>query len=188
MRIVGGVYKGIRLDEFKGEHIRPTTDRAKESLFNILENSAKLKDEGFDLKGSIFVDGFCGTGSIGIEALSRGADKAIFIDRSHESLSIAKKNVTKIKREADAEFIKTDLSKKIKKPSVLPNIIFLDPPYNKNLLEPSVKNLVKNEWIDRNCFLILEYTKNDDLKFLENFKILENRKYGKNNFLICKFI
>lgn len=186
MRVVGGAYKGIKLDEFKGEHIRPTTDMAKESLFNILENSSKLKNEGFDLKGSVFVDGFCGTGSIGIEALSRGASKVVFIDISHESLSIARKNVSKTKRESDSEFIKTDLSKKIKSISVSPNVIFLDPPYNKNLLEPSVKNLVKNGWVTKNCFLILEYTRNDSLDFLENFKILENRKYGKNNFLVCK--
>lgn len=186
MRIISGIYKGLRLDDFKGKHIRPTTDRARESLFNILSNSNKLKREGFDIKNSVFVDAFCGTGAVGIEAFSRGANEVIFIDINNKSLQITKDNINKIDRIDDSYFIKTDLTKKISTPPIKPNIIFLDPPYGKDMLRKALENFIKNEWIDKDCFVVLEYEENDTINFLENFKILETRQYGKNNFLMCK--
>ena len=87
MRIVGGIYKGRTLLEFKGQDVRPTSDMARESLFNILQ---------FKIAGKTFLDLFCGTGAVGIEALSRGAKKVVFNDLSRESVSLTKKNLEKI--------------------------------------------------------------------------------------------
>ncbi len=124
MRIVAGKYKGRTLLPFDGDKIRPTSDKVRESLFNILQ---------CEMFGAKFLDLFCGTGAMGIEALSRGAEKVVFNDFSRESLSLLKKNLAKVKVEDNFEIVNFDATTYLKNTAEKFDIIFLDPPYKSEL-------------------------------------------------------
>ena len=124
MRIVAGKYRGRTLLAFDGDKIRPTADKVRESLFNILQ----LK-----VPNCKFLDLFCGTGAMGIEALSRGAGKVVFNDFSRESLTLLKKNLEKIKVDDDYDIVNFDAVNFLKNTTQKFDIIFLDPPYKTEL-------------------------------------------------------
>ena len=120
MRIVAGKYRGRTLNQFDGEKIRPTLDMVRESLFNIIQN--KIVDK-------VFLDLYCGTGAVGIEALSRGAEIVVFNDASRDSIALLKKNLDKIKADEDYEISNKDAVQFLKTTDKKFDIIFLDPPY-----------------------------------------------------------
>ena len=122
MRIVGGTFKGRQLFGFDGDKIRPTSDKARESLFNILQ---------FKVPSCAFLDLFCGTGAMGIEALSRGALKVDFNDLSRESLLLTKKNLEKVQAKDGYFLTNLDAITFLKTTRNKYDVIFLDPPYGK---------------------------------------------------------
>ena len=123
MRVVAGMARGTRLSAPKGVEIRPTSDRVKEAVFNSLHSrSAIVEAEVLDL--------FAGSGALGIEALSRGAKKAIFVDKSFESLELVKKNLKKTGFEKNSEIVKGDSLDWLQKSSESPDLVLLDPPYD----------------------------------------------------------
>jgi 16S rRNA (guanine966-N2)-methyltransferase len=126
MRIISGKYKGHPLVEFKADHIRPTTDRVKETLFNKLM---------FDIEGARVVDLFSGTGNLGIESLSRGAREVIFVEKHPKSIDILKKNLVKIKvPSADFRIINMDVLNYLKSyQDEAFDIIFADPPFTEKM-------------------------------------------------------
>ena len=137
MRIIAGTKKGIKLRMVPGKHVRPTSDRVKESIFQIL---------GPYFDGGIALDLFAGSGQIGLEALSRGMDKVIFVDHSLKSIQTIKHNIQLTKMEAQTNVIKMNalaacrlLAKKGQKM----NYIFLDPPYNQKLVIPILQEISK---------------------------------------------
>ena len=174
MRIIGGKAKGTKLYTLEGENTRPTLDRVRESLFNILQ---------FKLQESNFLDLFSGSGACGIEAVSRGARKAILCDKSKQAIQIIKKNVEKthtkekieIYQTTFEEFLKTKLNEK-------PDIIFIDPPYNTNFAYEAVKIILNNELIKEDSIIIIETDQEkrvkQQLKELE-IEIMDERKYGR---------
>ena len=123
MRIVAGKAGGIRLSAPKGIDIRPTSDRAKEAVFNSLHSRSVIE-------GAEVLDLFAGTGALGIEALSRGAKKATFVDKSSESLELIKENVKKSGFEKTSEIVKEDSLKWLQKSSKSLDLVLLDPPYS----------------------------------------------------------
>lgn len=126
MRIVGGAFKGRSLLEFKGNEVRPTADMTRESLFNIIKDKVASAD---------FLDLFCGTGAVGIEALSRGAKSVTFNDISKESLALCKKNLIKVDKEnlakqgVNVNFYNYDAESFVKNAKVKYDVIFIDAPY-----------------------------------------------------------
>ncbi len=120
MRIVGGKYKSRVLLEFKGDKIRPTADKVRESLFNILQNR---------IYGAEFLDLFCGTGAMGIEALSRGARSVTFNDNSRESITLTKTNLEKLKVDESYKTSNLDAVTYLTTTSDKFDIIYIDPPY-----------------------------------------------------------
>ncbi len=120
MRVTGGSGKGRRLKVPAGQRVRPTSDKVKQALFNIL---------GDKVAGSLCLDLFAGTGGIGIEALSRGAGKVVFVDDSRDSLHAVRKNIEQTGFEEQAEVVAAHAEKYLKKSSEQFDIIFLDPPY-----------------------------------------------------------
>ncbi len=120
MRVTGGSGKGRRLKVPAGSRVRPTSDKVKQALFNIL---------GDKVADAVFLDLFAGTGGIGIEALSRGAEKVFFVDDSRDSLQTVRKNIEQTGFTAQAEVVASHAEKYLKKSPVLCDIIFLDPPY-----------------------------------------------------------
>jgi 16S rRNA (guanine966-N2)-methyltransferase len=126
MRIISGKYKGHHLVSFNADHIRPTTDRVKESLFNKLM---------FDIEGAQVLDLFCGTGNLGLEAISRDASFVTFVDANRKSLDITKKNIEKLKvPSANFRIVQGDVLKFLKNYVGDPvNIIFADPPFTEKM-------------------------------------------------------
>lgn len=124
MRIVGGKYRGIPLTAFDGDKIRPTSDKVRESFFNMIQ---------FEIFGKSFLDLFCGTGAMGIEALSRGADCVVFNDASRESLNLLKKNLAKVKAEDGFSIINFNAEVYLRNCAQKFDYIYIDPPYQSGL-------------------------------------------------------
>jgi len=165
MRVVAGKFKGMRLLEFKGEDIRPTSDYAKESLFNI------LKDK---VIGATFLDLFAGTGNMGIEALSRGAEEVVFVDKSKKSIELIKKNLEKVK--ATAEVKNTDSLSYLSLTDKKFDIIFIDPPYKSNLGFLALDLIKEKDLLTEDGVAIFE---NEDKKEVEGLIKVDERKYGR---------
>ena len=177
MRVISGLRKGHKLKTPKGTDVRPTEDRVKESLFNILNNI----DEN-----AIILDGFAGSGSIGIEFLSRGAKLSYFVDRSAESIKSIEENLTHTKLKDNSIVIKKDLLitiKDFKNDNIKFDYIYLDPPFNQlNLIEKVLKEISINDILKINGEIIIEHEKELELEEnLYNFKRTDYRKYGNKS-------
>ncbi len=174
MRIIGGKYRGRVLKEFKGKDIRPTGDRAREALFNILQ---------YDIVGSSFYDAFCGTGAVAIEAISRGAKKVVMTDSSPNSIKLAKENLALVK--ADAEIRNTDAVSFLKNTVHKFDIIFLDPPYDSLLISDVMSVLSSKDVLNPNGVIIAE---SDSETFGDYQGLIKTdvRKYGKAIFTFYK--
>ncbi|MCE5209768.1 MAG: 16S rRNA (guanine(966)-N(2))-methyltransferase RsmD [Chloroflexi bacterium] len=171
-RIIAGMAKGTRLKVVPGNITRPITDKVKGALFNILSN---------DIEGCIFLDLFGGTGSVGLEALSRGAEFAVFIEKNRAACTILKENITSTRFGESADVFLMDALKYLQKePDRLFDYIFVAPPQFKALWKKTIYRLEENpQWLDPDGKLIvqidvLEYEKMD----LSHFTEVEQRKYG----------
>ena len=174
MRIIGGVLKGKRLISFRGNKIRPTADRLRESIFNILS---------FRVKGTVVLDLFSGTGALGIEALSRGADFAVFIDKYKSAISLIEHNVRLCSLEQKTKIIKWDITNNlrcIKNFRPVFKLVFMDPPYSENVLAQTLKNLHTSDSLVKGATIVIEHTCLEPI-FPEHieFTMSDQRKYGK---------
>ncbi len=173
MRVISGLRKGYRLKGPKSKSIRPTEDRIKESLFNILH----YVDEE-----SLVLDLCAGTGSIGIEFLSRGAKKVYFVDRSRESIQCIKENLAHTRLDDGAEVIKGDAIKSIinfGKRGIAFDYIFTDPPYESvDLIYSIIENIYKSRILKEKGILIIEHGKSINLDaMICDFKLIDFRQY-----------
>lgn len=172
MRVITGSVKGMRLISPKGNRIRPTSDRIKEALFSIIGN--KVVD-------SIFLDGFAGTGNIGIEALSRGARRCYFIDNYRESLSIIKKNLTNTNLLDQSKLVNKSFVNGIKNISSFGekiDIIFLDPPYIKGYIQPALLAILQSYALNKDGTIIIEHSKQDLIEGQKGLVCYRQKKYG----------
>ncbi len=126
MRVITGILRGKKLKTLEGNDVRPTTDRVKEAIFSIIQ---------FQVQGCTFLDLFCGSGQMGIEALSRGADFVSFVDNSDKSLEVTKTNLLDTKMMSQARLTNSDAKTYLRTTKTTFDIAFLDPPYNKGILE-----------------------------------------------------
>lgn len=151
MRITGGIIKGRRLKQIKGNDIRPTSDMVKGSIFNIL---------GQALNGCIVLDLFAGTGSLGIESLSRGSEKAVFIDKSMKAFTLIKKNLSICHYEERAIVVREGLPDGLSRIHDLDcgkfDLVFIDPPYGKGYITPTLSNLMDEELLARDSRVVVE--------------------------------
>ena len=154
MRVIGGKWKSRKINEhFKKSHnkfIRPTSDRVRENIFNILENL----DIGNSIFGAKVLDVFCGTGAMGIEAISRGAAFCCFIDKSLISRQITLENIHNLSCENETQFLLQNVLEIGVCNHGPSDVFFLDPPYKKNIAEVSILKLLKFGWIDKNTLII----------------------------------
>jgi len=169
MRIIAGSRKGHKLFEFDGMDIRPTTDRVKESIFNLIQEY---------VSGSIVLDLFGGSGALSFEALSRGAEEATCVDRDIRSINLIKKNqaVLKfdnliIKNSEAMEFLKTQNKRY--------SLVFLDPPYNKGYILPILTEIVKQDVLTEYGIIVLESDFSDDHGEIDGLNIIKEKKYGR---------
>ena len=148
MRIISGKARGTKLYTLEGQNTRPTLDRVKESLFNIIQN---------EIQGCIFLDLFSGSGAIGLEAVSRGAKKAILCDNSKEAINIIKKNIEKTHMQEQIELYQTSFTKLLKeniKEKI--DIAYIDPPYDTNFVYEAVKIMTEKDMLTENSIIIVE--------------------------------
>ena len=172
MRVISGEARGKKLETIEGLETRPTLDRVKESLFNIIQ---------FDIENSRVLDLFAGSGGLGIEALSRGANLAVLCDNSMEAINIINKNLesTKLKEKAIVMGKDYTLSiKKLAKDGYKFDIIFLDPPYKSNFVANAIGEIIDLDILNHNGIIIAE-TDNEMVKENIGIKIYDVRKYGR---------
>mgnify|MGYP001465548130 CR=1 FL=1 len=186
MRIISGLFKGKKIIEPNNIKTRPLKDLTKESIFNIIEHSNKFN---LNLQESIILDLFSGVGSFGIECLSRGSKKVVFIENYSGVLPILKKNLANLKTMNNYEILERDIYKSNFQLdfNYKFNLIFLDPPYaDKNINELLIK-IKKSELLDDNGIIIIHRHKNEKVFFSSGFKIIEEKKYGVSKiFFISK--
>ena len=177
MRVISGSFKGKKIFEPKDNKTRPLKDLAKESIFNIIEHSNKFNTQLID---SNILDLFSGVGSFGIECLSRGSKKVIFIENYSGVLPILKKNLSSLKIVKKYEILEYDIysDKVLSKLNKKFDIIFLDPPFKDKNLNTFLLKLKKFEILNKNGVIIIHRHKDDNDDFSENFKIVDEKKYG----------
>ena len=174
IRIIAGELKGRKLRSVRGTKTRPTADRIREAIFNIL---------AFQIQDATVLDLFAGTGAFGIEALSRGAKSVIFVDVDSDSISVLQENIKTFSLENLTKIFRWDLTRNLNCLSSLQstfNLIFMDPPYNKNMIETTLFNLHRSQSMQNGARIVIEHS------FLEMvsksqlpFEISDQRGYGK---------
>ena len=170
MRVIAGSARSVPLITPKGLETRPTSDQIKETLFNMLQ--------GY-VEGSNFLDLFAGSGQIGVEALSRGAEFAAFVEKSDEAVKCVKANVDKTKfsglRALEIEKKKFD-------------IVFIDPPYKQNLERGILDAIINSRILDEDAIIIVEADKNTDFSYVDEFglKIVKDKLYKNNRHLFLR--
>ena len=189
MRVVGGVHKGRRLITKKGVNIRPTLERVREAIFNVLTHGLMGSSQG--LKDAIVIDLFCGTGALGIEALSRGAAHVTFLEQSEAVLALAKRNASLGGETAQrTTFLKLDATMLPRPPRTagLPHhFAFLDPPYGEGLAPPALVSLKKQRWLAPGAIAVVEKGAEEDFRLPLGFRILDTRSYGVTQIIFLQF-
>lgn len=176
MRIISGIARGTKLYTLDGINTRPTLDRVKEPLFNILN---------FRLQDAIVLDLFAGSGALGLESISRGAAKAIFCEHDRNAANIVQRNIEKTKFEQKSLLIRNDFEvalKQLKQDDVKLDIIFLDPPYKTNLIVKSLLKISDLRLLNDDGIIVLETDEpervQEEIKDL-SIKAFDIRKYGR---------
>jgi len=179
MRIITGLAKGRRLLSPKSTRIRPALDQVKEAIFNIL----------FDVQGLRILDLFAGTGSMGIEALSRGAACAAFVDVYAPAISLIKKNLERCGLEDRANVFKLRVGpaiRRLERKGGSFDIIFVDPPYLKDLVNPTLEILATSTLVGPSSIVIVEHHPKEPIKPLNGLAVTDIRRYGQTNVSFLK--
>jgi 16S rRNA (guanine966-N2)-methyltransferase len=174
MRIIAGNLKGKKLAALTGISIRPTADRVREAIFNICASH---------IRNANVLDLFAGTGAFAIESLSRGAKSAVLIDSSIRAISIIKKNIEACRLKDQASIIQWDILKNLnclRKFGMGFDLVFMDPPYNKDVILPTLLNLADSGTLKNEAIVIIEHAATEPVpKDLAEFELSDQRKYGK---------
>ena len=181
MRVISGKVRGLKLNTPQNEDVRPTTDRVKESLFNMISP--------YIMESSV-LDLFAGTGSLGIECLSRGAEKCVFVDISKDSIAITKSNIKKARVENESIVLNVDFKDAISKLKIQKSkfdIIFMDPPYYKNMFIDALEKIDDADLLNEDGIIVIEHDSKNE--FPENIGRLDKskaKKYGSTTLTFYK--
>ncbi len=192
MRIVAGKYRGRKLaDSSHLRDLRPTTDRNREALFNILTSGKVVSEIGFELIDANILDVCCGSGAVAFEALSRGAKSATLIDKNIDHLEIAKKTARDFDVRDEAKILSLDV-RKLPENDEFFDLVFIDPPYAEDY-QKIIKSLLEKNWIKKDSLVVIESGPRNKcgvasagLDFCSELKILDQRKYGITSFTFLK--
>ena len=183
MRIIAGKYRGRKLATIEGRHIRPTSDRVREALFNILAHKPKP---------AAVLDLYCGTGALGLEALSRGATRACFIDNDNQSISILRKNVALFKEALDVNIIRWDASASLdclRSEDQRFDLTFIDPPYARALISQTLRHLVDCRCMASGGIIVAEHAPDETIALPDSgYKIIDHRRYGKTRLTFLEWL
>lgn len=171
MRIISGNRRGHKLVGIEGGNIRPTTDRVKESVFNLIQ--------GFVADSSV-LDLFGGSGALGFEAMSRGAGKVVFVDADKASIDVIKKNAASLNFGDAVRILHMTYQDFFKTSKECFDLIFLDPPYNKGFIEPVLADIVKNKRLSEKGIIVLESDSTDMHYEFDGLSVIKQKKYGRS--------
>tara|TARA_R110002095_G_scaffold34843_3_gene33043 strand:+ start:1067 stop:1672 length:606 start_codon:yes stop_codon:yes gene_type:complete len=181
IRLITGTLRGRKLDVPPSKITRPTTDRVRESIFNLLESYLAKQDRPFE--GLLVLDAFAGSGALGFEALSRGAKHITFFEQAPAALKVLQHNAAHLKlKTSQVKILRIDATKppKMKVPA---DLIFIDPPYGKKLVGPTYKALVKAGWVasetsDPKTLFVIETSDQEELPEFLKEAVISQRTYG----------
>ena len=176
MRVIAGSAKSMPLKTIPGLETRPTTDRIKETLFNMLQT---------EIPGCYFLDLFSGSGAIGIEALSRGADKAVFIENNPDAVNCIRENLASTRLEENALVMGNDVIaglKRLEGHNYRFDVVFMDPPYHQGLEQKVLEYLAASPMVTEDTLIIMEAALDTDFDWLEQagYHLLKNKEYKTN--------
>jgi len=191
LRIVGGRLKGRPLKvpgrgTAEGRALRPTADRVRESLFNVLAHGL----EDFDVEGSTVVDVFAGTGALGLEALSRGAGHAVFIDDAPAALACVRDNAARLGVAREVTLLKLDAKRLLPPPLAAKApaaLVFLDPPYGSGLATAALAGLAQKGWLRSGAVAVAEVEAKEPLPVPKGFQVTDERAYGRARLVFLRF-
>jgi len=172
LRIIAGEFRGRKLLSVRGMKTRPTSDRIRESIFNILSDT---------VQDAVVLDLFAGTGAMGMEALSRGARYALFIEQNREALAAISQNIRNCSLENRTRVLRWDIVKNLNCIRNMPDpftLVFMDPPYDQNRVAPALQNLMQSSSLSAGAVIVAEHTTAETIE-TQGFEIADQRKYGK---------
>lgn len=181
MRIVAGKHRTRRIEAPRGERLRPTSDRVREAVFNILAHG-----EHDLIAGAAVLDVFAGTGAMGLEALSRGASHAIFIEKHQASLQCLGRNIARLGEVEQATVIRGEATRPGPAPRAS-SLVFLDPPYGRGLAEPALLALAEEGWLAPGATIVLELAGDDAFAPPQGFAIGDQRTHGKTRIVFLRY-
>lgn len=181
MRIVGGKNRGRKLAFPDQAYTRPTTDRIREAIFNILCHHPEI-----DLQGAYVLDAFAGSGAVGLEALSRGAANVTFVEAHPKVVNILQQNLKLFSESDQIQLMISDI-RKLKKAARAMDLVFLDPPYGKGLEFQALPYLVEQNWINSDTVIVYETEAQTDIvPLLARTAVLDDRRYGGTKVYLLK--
>ena len=178
MRVISGKFKGKKLTQPIDKKTRPLKDLVKESIFNVIIHSKKIN---IKIEKSLILDLFAGSGSFGIECLSRYAEKVIFLENYSESIKILKQNIESLKGDHNYEIIEKncfDFFNSNRDFDLKFNIIFIDPPYKEMQVNSIIEKIIEKKLLKKNGIFIIHRHKKDSMEITKKLRIFENRTYG----------
>ena len=174
LRIIAGALKGKKLYSVEGTKTRPTSDRVREAIFNIIS---------MRIGGAEVLDLFAGTGAYGLEALSRGAGRAVFADVDRDAILTLKRNIQACRLQAKTKIFQWDIKKSLNRlKTIAPafNLVFMDPPYDQNLIRPGLENLLACECLAKGACIVIEHGSRESLPESQDLiQLTDQRRYGK---------
>jgi 16S rRNA (guanine966-N2)-methyltransferase len=177
MRIVAGRHRGRPLSAPAGEQTRPTSALTRESVFNILTHG-RFAADGDPLQGASVLDGFAGAGANGLEALSRGAGHAVFMESQAPAVSALRENLRALGEQQNATIVHADCLHPPRATTAC-DLVILDPPYRQGMAPPALRALWSSGWIAADALVVVELMKTEDIAVPEGFEEIDTRKYGK---------
>lgn len=178
MRIIAGSWRGRALLTPKNRAIRPTSDRAREALFSILEHGEP------PVRGARFLDLFCGTGAVGLEAASRGAAEVVLVDQHAAALALARANIARLGAPATVSLRAADAAR-LGPAGHAYDLVFLDPPYRSGLAAPALAGLLEG-WLAPDARVVVELAANDPLELPDGYTLEQERRYGAARFVFLR--
>lgn len=186
MRIVGGRHRGRTIAAPAGRATRPTADRAREALFNILEHGRLAADGRSLLPGAVVLDAFAGTGAFALEALSRGAARALALELDGKALDALRANARKLGETQNLILRQADATRPGPAPDAA-SIAFLDPPYRSGLAAPALAALAEHGWLAPGGLVVIELDGREEFRPPDGFAALEERRYGRARLVFLRY-
>ena len=186
MRIISGKFKNKKLDFPKNFKTRPLKDNVRENIFNIFKHSSNIN---LEIESARIIDLYAGTGSFGLECLSRNASEVLFVENDHNALNSLKKNISNLKIKDQTTIYDQDIhefSRNFESDKKF-DLVFFDPPYKDKKFIEILNLLKKKKYLDNNHIILLHREKNSQENIAESIDIIENRIYGRSEIFFGKF-